>query len=699
MASKASGQVTVVDVTDAYSVILTSEVYTFIGNTTGAPSGLSCTTQVVAYCGTQQCTNVDVSTVTCPTGISATISDNNTVSPTITFKTTATITEACEATIPVVVDGVTINKTFSFAVAKQGDAGVDGIGIESTTITYQIASSGTSAPTGTWSESVPKTDESNPYLWTKTVITYTDGTTSTSYSVSSTLDGVSVGGRNLILETKTMKTWTLGSKLAVTYSVADERGGTDAVKIINSKGTVGDAYFNRPFQSNISLESSTYTLSFWAKSDASTGSTIQVNSDGFATVKTISINDTWERYVYSFTTNKVYTGTEVLWFNILGTSPVYMAHSKLELGNIATDWSPAPEDVENNVTSKIEQLKDSITLSVTDGSVGNTAKIKLEIDDETKEASIDLTGAVSFSDLSTAGKTTINGSNITTGELSADLITTGTLSADRIDTAALFANDITASGKIQFNNGLYKLLIDETEKTITLSSWSELMLQGVPVKIYSSGGYITLSSMYDITLQTGTNGVVRIPGTCDLSAPRLVDSAESTSTITASYAEKAKTSTSYFACWDDYHISNIKSADAATAMGITYGSWTPSFFNLTGTTYTKQYGWYMRVGNIVTIGWYIYATNTTADNTSKGYGVHGLPSSCAPMYRASGGGEVSGYYSENQVNFSGWELDTNGRIYAIGTTNGSAVIKWAERNIYHAASDTAASGTIVYLSY
>ena len=40
-AIKSSNQLTIIDVTDAYSVILTSEAYTFVGNTTGAPSGVS----------------------------------------------------------------------------------------------------------------------------------------------------------------------------------------------------------------------------------------------------------------------------------------------------------------------------------------------------------------------------------------------------------------------------------------------------------------------------------------------------------------------------------------------------------------------------------------------------------------------------------------------------------------------------------
>lgn len=63
-----------------------------------------------------------------------------------------------------------------------GEKGEDGKGISSTTITYQASSSGTSIPTGNWSSSVP-TVSAGQYLWTRTIIQYTDGTTSTSYSV------------------------------------------------------------------------------------------------------------------------------------------------------------------------------------------------------------------------------------------------------------------------------------------------------------------------------------------------------------------------------------------------------------------------------------------------------------------------------------------------------------------------------------
>lgn len=65
----------------------------------------------------------------------------------------------------------------------QGNTGPTGNGIKSTAITYQVSSSGTSVPTGTWSGSVPSTS-AGQYLWTRTITTYTNNTTTTSYSVS-----------------------------------------------------------------------------------------------------------------------------------------------------------------------------------------------------------------------------------------------------------------------------------------------------------------------------------------------------------------------------------------------------------------------------------------------------------------------------------------------------------------------------------
>ncbi|WP_418818070.1 carbohydrate-binding protein [Paraprevotella clara] len=87
--------------------------------------------------------------------------------------------------------GIAVNKTTAtesntpsdYTWSKfKGDDGADGKGIKSTAVTYQVSTSGTTPPTGTWSGSIPSV-AANQYLWTRTVITYTDNTTSTSYSV------------------------------------------------------------------------------------------------------------------------------------------------------------------------------------------------------------------------------------------------------------------------------------------------------------------------------------------------------------------------------------------------------------------------------------------------------------------------------------------------------------------------------------
>lgn len=182
MAVKSADQITIIDVTDAYSVMLTSEAYTFIGGVDGVASGAKCETEAVAFCGTNQCNNVSVTVgdITLPTGISASVSNSGTSKVKITFTTTAVISTACEATIPVVVDGITVNKKFSFAVALKGNTGATGsAGKGIVTVTnYYLASdsaSGVTTSTSGWTTTMQTTDTTKKYLWCYQEIAYTTG--------------------------------------------------------------------------------------------------------------------------------------------------------------------------------------------------------------------------------------------------------------------------------------------------------------------------------------------------------------------------------------------------------------------------------------------------------------------------------------------------------------------------------------------
>jgi hypothetical protein len=64
----------------------------------------------------------------------------------------------------------------------KGDTGTS-ITITSKSIEYAVSSSGTTAPTSGWSSSI-KTSTAPYYLWTRTTINYSDGTSTVSYSVS-----------------------------------------------------------------------------------------------------------------------------------------------------------------------------------------------------------------------------------------------------------------------------------------------------------------------------------------------------------------------------------------------------------------------------------------------------------------------------------------------------------------------------------
>ena len=184
MGIKAVGQVDVIDLTDGYSVVLTNDNYTFLGTTNSVSGTQTTTTQVMALCGSEQ-VSCTVGNITCPTGISA-VSDGKSLQPTITITATSALTKSGTITIPIVVNGdITINKTFSYSIAFKGQTGQNGtsVTVSSTSVTYQIGASGTTKPTGEWSSSVPNVPNGQ-FLWTKTVVKYSDGKSTEAYSVS-----------------------------------------------------------------------------------------------------------------------------------------------------------------------------------------------------------------------------------------------------------------------------------------------------------------------------------------------------------------------------------------------------------------------------------------------------------------------------------------------------------------------------------
>lgn len=245
----------------------------------------------------------------------------------------------------------------------QGNTGATGNGVKSTAVTYQASASATSAPTGTWSDSPVTTSASLPYMWTRTIITYTDNTTSTSYSVGCTPEGVSVGGRNYALKTSKewSEYWTPSSGTNICRSIC-------VVSIPNTFKS--GAVFTTTIEvewTNFSASGGTFSIWMqgsqdggWHYSNPFTYNLLNINSTSGS--KVFTVTNTWNgeatNYEIAFRCNYSSGSGKLRWRRL-----------KVESGNKATDWSPAPEDqvavgdVVNQVNSELKIDGNSIALT------------------------------------------------------------------------------------------------------------------------------------------------------------------------------------------------------------------------------------------------------------------------------------------------------------------------------------------------
>lgn len=258
----------------------------------------------------------------------------------------------------------------------QGVKGNDGKGIKSTSVTYQIWPNGTSTPTGTWSSTPPKTTADKPYLWTRTLITYSDNTQSTSYSVGSTPEGIVVGGRNLILNSKDLTIWNKESGISVTQE-------GEWFKVLDSAHNSS----RWGIYTDITVEpNTTYTLSVYCKNGTKApyvgGGPMPKSGLSFGYNTGVSGAENGTRYINTLTTGSSHDTWRIyLCINPTATGQyVYFKLPKLEIGNKPTDWTPAPEDVDNAINeesitrqSAIETKANEITSKVSETYVSNSA--------------------------------------------------------------------------------------------------------------------------------------------------------------------------------------------------------------------------------------------------------------------------------------------------------------------------------------
>lgn len=269
----------------------------------------------------------------------------------------------------------------------KGDTGASGKGVKSTAVTYQASSSGTTIPTGVWSATPPATSADKPYFWTRTIITYTDNTTSTAYNVGSTPEGIVVGGRNLAMNTNKGTTgWSWSMQTGGYSKESVSETGVNTCKLTrDSVKQSGWSVIQFSYIGRTKWEADTnYTVSVDVKASVSTsmdpsfrhGDSSNMLIQSCKAVNNKTVANVWTKLVWvvksaatlprGTSQNTYFTGMNS------GTGVSYQFKNlKIEKGNMATDWTPAPEDYVSFVD--VEYYLSTSATSLSGGSWSTTA--------------------------------------------------------------------------------------------------------------------------------------------------------------------------------------------------------------------------------------------------------------------------------------------------------------------------------------
>lgn len=310
--------------------------------------------------------------------------------------------EIWSMTVEAYVNGELVaNYPLTFTDTVDGKAGVDGVGVESTIITYSESSSGTDIPSD-WVKNLPEVLAGN-YLWTRTVWNYTDGSVKTGYSVAK------MGADGEAGQT-TYPHWAYADNATGTegfsltdgsnkqyqgyYSDYTEEASTDPTKYtwVDRTANVQINQLNLIGAFNLTPENATFDKTDYTLTSTTTANTedryVQLQFYGANNViltgfelsdkvgkfaKTFKITKAYERFrikingnvfdasvwcydkdVIKLKTDYVLSG-EVLSLSADGRgNGGQVKHLKLQEGKLATGFSKAPQDVDNEINSKAD---------------------------------------------------------------------------------------------------------------------------------------------------------------------------------------------------------------------------------------------------------------------------------------------------------------------------------------------------------
>lgn len=266
------------------------------------------------------------------------------------------------------------NKTEAYSVSYKGTNGTNGtsVTVSKTEVTYQVSTSGTTAPTGTWSTTMPSCDQGQ-YLWTKTYVKYSDGKDTTSYSVSyKGVDGEKFAFNMLRETNQGSKHWVnVGASGKYSVESITTEDSINAVKLICTEPIASNEWQFCDFSDYEMLKSlkasTTYTLSYDIKTNRSGKILHNIKTGGgqkvfFANDIACKVlgNETWEHVSLKMTSGTTLPNLDGQVIYMFGDALSKVGYSiiknlKLTEGIIDTPWAPHPEDLEGRGVSETVQ--------------------------------------------------------------------------------------------------------------------------------------------------------------------------------------------------------------------------------------------------------------------------------------------------------------------------------------------------------
>lgn len=339
------------------------------------------------------------------------------------------------------------------------------------------------------------------------------GITTNVSSLRSDLDGVQIGGRNLLPGTKdasgNLKTGYVTSSKFEGFNITEASfpsGSSTYIDIYTIKTIdvpVGEVYvlsFYAKASVPLNISCFFYSPNTTISSESNTGYKGS-STDGLASV---ALTTEWKRYWVRWKQTATLSTKNIIIGRLTANGTVSIAGAKLEKGNKNTDWTPAPEDtnaaigaIGSRVTSaesSITQLSNSITLKAEQTTVNSLAGRMSSAESELTVQAGQISQKVSTSDyngnkiaslinqtadtvLIQASKINLVGAVNVLSEISGELgnITAGTISG---------VTFTSVMGKKSFNlsNGLAEFIEDRSAAGVPLETRTAINEDGMKIQ-------------------------------------------------------------------------------------------------------------------------------------------------------------------------------------------------------------------------